>query len=147
MMPRGRETTRVIAVLGLLCALFLSPAHGEGALAVAIPDDGLSKGFSFGMYVNAEKLEDARKEALLACQEAVKKNQDAANEKKIKVLPARCKLVEAFKKSCVAVAVDAKGQWAGWAVFKDEKTARARALGRCKMGGISCAVAESQCDK
>ena len=137
----------VALALSLLAAGSLSSARGEGALAVAIPDDGLSKGFSYGLHVNAEKLEDARKEALLACQEAVKKNLETAKEKKIKILPARCKLVEAFKKSCIAVAIDTKGQWAGWAVFKDEKTARARALGRCKMGGISCAVADAQCDK
>ena len=138
---------RIILAAVLLPLAFGSPARGEGALAVAIPDDGLSKGFSYGMHVNAEKIEDARKEALLACQEAVKKNQETAKEKKIKILPARCKLVEAFKKSCIAVAVDTKGQWAGWAIFKDEKTARARSLGRCKMGGISCAVVDMQCDK
>jgi hypothetical protein len=136
-----------ILAAALLTLALASPAHGEGALAVAIPDDGLSKGFSYGVHVNAEKAEDARKEAMAACQEAVKKNLEAAKEKKTKVLPARCKVVEAFKKSCVAVALDTKGQWAGWAIFKEEKTARERALGRCKVGGISCAVAEVQCDK
>lgn len=134
----------LIAAFMLLLAV---PARGEGALAVAIPDDGLSKGFSYGVHVNAEKAEDARKEAMTACQEAVKKNQEAAKEKKIKILPARCKAIEAFKKSCIAVALDAKGQWAGWAIFKDEKTARARALGRCKVGGAACEVVEAQCDK
>jgi hypothetical protein len=131
----------------LLALAFTSPLRGEGALAVAIPDDGLSKGFAYGVHVNAEKVEDARKEAMATCQENVKKNQEAAKEKKIKILPARCKVVEAFKKSCIAVALDTKGQWAGWAIFKDEKTARARAIGRCKVGGISCEVSELQCDK
>lgn len=130
-----------------LVVLSLLPARGEGALAVGIPDDGLSKGFSYGLHVNAEKIEDARKEALAACQEHVKKNQEAAKEKKIKVLPARCKIVESFKKSCIAVALDTKGQWAGWAIFKDEKTARSRAIGRCKVGGAACEVAAMQCDK
>jgi hypothetical protein len=138
---------KIILTAALLTAAFALPVRGEGALAVAIPDDGLSKGFSYGVHVGAEKPEDARKEAMVSCQEAVKKNQEAAKEKKIKVLPARCKVIESFKKSCIAVALDAKGQWAGWAIFKDEKTARTRAIGRCKMGGISCAVAELQCDK
>ncbi len=136
---------KIIIAAMLLTAAFAPPVRGEGALAVAIPDDGLSKGFSYGVHVGAEKPEDARKEALLVCQEAVKKNQE--NQKKGKAAPARCKVVESFKKSCIAVALDAKGQWAGWAIFKDEKTARARAIGRCKVGGISCAVADLQCDK
>ncbi len=137
----------LLPACGLLVAIFLSPAHGEGALAVAIPDDGLSRGFSFGMRINAGTPEEARKEALLACQQAVQNKQEAAKEKKIKVLPARCKIVESFKKTCVAVAVDTKGQWAGWAIFKDEKTARSRSLGRCKVGGVSCEVTDAQCDK
>ena len=138
---------RIVFIAAFMAVAFVLPARGEGALAVAIPDDGLSKGFSYGVHVNAEKPEDARKEAMLVCQEAVKKNQEAAKEKKTKVLPARCKVVESFKKNCIAVALDAKGQWAGWAIFKDEKTARARAIGRCKVGGIACEVTELQCDK
>lgn len=133
------------AVLFLVSCVYA--AHGEGALAVAIPDDGLSKGFSFGLHVNAATLDEARKEAMAKCQEAVKKNQEDAKEKKIRILPARCKLVEAFKKSCVAVAVDAKGQWAGWAVFKEEAKARSRSVLRCKDGGTSCAVASAECDR
>ena len=125
----------------------LSPAYAEGALAVAIPDDGLSRGFTYGMHVGAEKPEDARKLAMTACQEAVKKVQENQSQKKSKVQVGRCKIVESFKKACVAVALDAKGQWAGWAVFKEEKTARDRSIGRCKVGGGSCAVAEVQCDK
>lgn len=120
-----------------------TPARGEGALAVAIPDDGLSKGFTYGLHVGAANADDARKEAMLACQDAVKKIQESGK----KAATGRCKVVEAFKKSCIAVALDTKGQWAGWAVFKDEKTAQSRALGRCKVGGIACAVADTQCDK
>ena len=131
-------------LISALLLLFAVPVRGEGALAVAIPDDGLSKGFSYGVHVNAGKPDAARKEAMLACQEAVKKNHET---NKRKVAPARCKPVEAFKKSCIAVAIDAKGQWAGWAIFKDEKTARARAIGRCKVGGAACEVVEAQCDK
>lgn len=135
----------IVVLAAISMAAFTLSVRGEGALAVAIPDGGLSKGFSYGFHVGAGNPEDARKEALLACQEAVKTNQEA--RKKAKAAPARCKVVESFKKSCVAVALDAKGQWAGWAVAKDEKTARTRALGRCKVGGISCAVAEHDCDK
>ena len=138
---------RVLLASTILIAAFVAAARGEGALAVAIPDDGLSKGFSYGFRVGAGNPEDARKEALAVCQEAVKKNQEDAKEKKIKILPARCKIVESFKKSCVAVALDSKGQWAGWALAKDDKTARSRAIGRCKVGGISCAVAEADCYK
>jgi hypothetical protein len=138
---------RILFAAAFLSLALASLARGEGALAVAIPDDGLSKGFNFGVHVNAEKPEDARKEAMVTCQEAVKKNLEAAKEKKFKVLPARCKIVESFKKSCIAVAVDKKGQWAGWAIFKDEKTARSRSLLRCKDGGLACEVVDMQCDK
>jgi hypothetical protein len=135
-----------IVFAGLFLTLaFASPLRGEGALAVAIPDTGLSKGFTYGMHVNAATAEDARKEAMTACQESVKKMLEG--EKKSKTPPGRCRVVESFKKSCVAVALDAKGQWAGWAVFKEEKKARDRAVLRCKDGGLACAVAEAQCDK
>lgn len=135
---------RVFLSAFVLIALAL-PAQAEGALAVAIPDDGLSKGFTYGVHVGAASPEDARKEAMLACQESVKKIQDGAS--KGKALTGRCKLVESFRKSCIAVALDSKGQWAGWAIFKEEKTARERAIGRCKVGGLACAVADAQCDK
>lgn len=122
----------------LFIVAFAMPARGEGALAVAIPDDGFHKGFAYALKLNLATAEDARKEALNECREAATKS---------KVPPGKCRIVEAFKKSCIVVALDSKGQWAGWAVSKDEKTARSRALGRCKVGGISCAVEEAGCDK
>lgn len=138
---------RILFALALLAVAFASPLRGEGALAVAIPDDGLSKGFNYGVHVGAASPEDARKEAMAVCQDAVKKAQENAKEKKIKILPARCKIIESFRKSCIAVAVDKKGQWAGWAIFKDEKTARSRSVLRCKDGGLACEVVDMQCDK
>jgi hypothetical protein len=128
---------RAMALL-LLAAAFVSPARGEGALAVAISDDGIHKGFAYALKLNLATAEDARKEAIGECKEAAAKN---------KVPPAKCRIVEAFKRSCIAVALDKKGQWAGWAVAKDEKTAQSRAVGRCKVGGSSCAVATHDCDK
>jgi hypothetical protein len=140
---------RTLLASVLLVAVFTAAARGEGALAVAIPDEGLGKGFTYGIHVNAATPEDARKEAMAACQEVVKKILEAGKDstKKSKALPGRCRVVESFKKSCVAVALDTKGQWAGWAVFKEEKKARDRAVLRCKDGGLACAVAEAQCDK
>lgn len=129
---------RTLSASILLIAAFALPARGEGALAVGIPDDGIHKGFAYALKVNVSTAEDARKEALNECREAAGKN---------KVPPGKCRIVEAFKKSCAAVALDKKGQWAGWAVFKDERTARSRAIGRCKVGGAACEVADMQCDK
>lgn len=140
---------KTILAVAFLVAVFSSPVCAEGALAVAIPDQGLGKGFTYGINVNAATAEDARKEAMAVCQEAVKKILEAGKDsaKKSRVSVGRCRVVESFKSSCVAVALDAKGQWAGWAVFKEEKKARDRSVLRCKDGGLACAVAEAQCDK
>lgn len=129
---------RSFLVPALLLLAFASSARSEGALAVGIPDGGMHKGFAYAYRLNAASAEDARKEALAACREAAEQK---------KVPPGKCRIVESFKTGCVAVAPDTKGQWAGWAVAKDEKTARTRALGRCKTGGISCAVAAAECEK
>lgn len=126
-------------VLSLLAILLLaSPASADGALAVGIPDDGMHKGFAYAFKLNAESAEEARKQALADCREAASKN---------KVPPGKCRIVEAFKKGCLAVSIDTKGQWAGWVVSKDEKSARSRALGRCKVGGISCEIVAAECEK
>lgn len=125
----------VLAVL--LCGVFAQTAKADGALAVVIPDGGLHIGFAYAWKVRAANADEARKEALAECREAAKKN---------KLAPS-CKVVEVFRKSCVAVAIDAKGQWAGWGVGADEKAAGARALRQCKVGGSSCKVAEQDCDK
>lgn len=121
----------------LLIVVAASPASGDGSLAVGIPDDGIHKGFAYAFKLNLGA-DEARKEALAACREAATKN---------KVPPGKCRIVESFKKGCLSVALDKKGQWAGWAVAKDEKTAQSRAVGRCKMGGAACAVAETECEK
>lgn len=129
---------RLFAAAALFVFAAAMPVRGEGALAVAIPDEGMHKGFAYGWKLHAAKPEDARKEALQLCQETAAKN---------KVPAGKCKIVEVFKKSCVAVALDQKGAWAGWGVGGDEKTAKARAMRQCKVGGSACAVAESDCDK
>lgn len=128
---------RIVFSVLLLIAAAASPARADGALAVGIPDEGIQKGFAYAFKLNLAA-DDARKEALAACREAATKN---------KVPPGKCRIVESFKKGCLSVALDKKGQWAGWAVAKDEKTSQTRAVGRCKTGGISCAVAETECEK
>ena len=132
--------TRAIALaIGLLTLAISSSARGEGALAVAIPDEGLGKNFAYAWKVRASSADEARKEALQECQEAAKQN---------KIPPGKCKIVEVFKGQCVAVATDrAKDWWSGWGVGKDEATARARALRQCKVGGKACSVNNLDCDK
>jgi len=132
------KNSRIGLAAILLTLVFVSPLRGEGALAVGIPDDGMHKGFAYAFKLNAASAEEARKEALAECREAAAKN---------KVPPGKCRIVESFKKGCLAVAVDSKGQWAGWVVSKDEKSAHSRALGRCKVGGVSCAVVAAECEK
>jgi hypothetical protein len=80
-----------------LLACFALPARGEGAIAIAIPDEGLRKGFAYGWHMRAKTAEDARKEALEACRDNAKSNG---------IPPGKCKVVEVFKGQCVAVAHD-----------------------------------------
>jgi hypothetical protein len=134
----ARAMALVLLAAAFVSPAFVSPARGEGALAVAIPDEGLHKGFAWAWKVRVATAEEARKEALQECKEAATRD---------KIPPGKCKVVEVFKKSCVAVATDAKRQWAGWGVGKDEAAARARAIRQCKVGGIVCAVADLDCDK
>jgi len=129
--------TKIVLAALFVVASAMSPARADGALAVGIPDEGIHKGFAYAFKLNMAA-EEARKEALAACREAATKN---------KVPPGKCRVVESFKKGCLSVALDKKGQWAGWAVSKDEKSAQTRAVGRCKVGGISCSVAETECEK
>ena len=129
---------KIILAAILLTAAFALPARSENALAVAIPDEGLHKGFAWAWKMRAATAEEARKEALEECRDAAKRD---------KIPPGKCKIVEVFKKGCVAVATDAKRQWAGWGVGKDEAAARSRALRQCKVGGIVCAIADLDCEK
>jgi hypothetical protein len=122
-----------------LLACFALPARGEGAIAIAIPDEGLRKGFAYGWHMRAKTAEDARKEALEACRDNAKSNA---------IPPGKCKVVEVFKGQCVAVAHDRhKDWWSGWGVGKDEKTATARAIKQCRVGGRACNIAELDCDR
>jgi len=126
-----------LIVAAFVVSALVSPARADGALAVGIPDEGIQKGFAYAFKLNATP-DDARKDALTECREAAKKN---------KAPPGKCRIVESFKNGCLSISLDKKGQWAGWAVAKDEKTAQQRAVGRCKSGGVACAVAETVCEK
>jgi hypothetical protein len=131
--------THGFALAAIVIATLTFPVRGEGALAVAIPDEGLAKNFAYAWKVRASSADEARKEALAECRDAAKRNGVPAD---------KCKIVEVFKGQCVAVANDrAKDWWSGWGVGKDEATARARAMRQCKVGGKACFVGDLDCDK
>ena len=127
-----------------LAAALLWPctAAPEGALAVGQPADP-KQGFSYGVSWDYATPDEARERALARCRE------QGAPE------PARalCKVIRAFTKQCVAVALDPKAgtPGAGWAIATTREAAEADATRNCQAAaGRSrqryCKVISSRCD-
>jgi hypothetical protein len=128
---------RKIILASLLLSL-TSPAHGEGALAIGIPESGLRDGFAFGWRVDAKTKSFAEEGALEICR---------AQAKKYDVPPARCKLISSFSKRCVSVAFDGGERWAGWAVANSHEEAITAALKQCGEGAKNCKTFDTACDR
>lgn len=117
---------------------FAVPAHSEGALAVAIHDGGIRKGFAFAWHMRAATKEEAQKEALEECRRQAQMND---------VPPSKCKITEVFSKQCIASAFDPQTRMAAWGVGRDEAAARALALRKCGPKGSACHISNLDCDK
>jgi Domain of unknown function (DUF4189) len=110
------------------CAI-VRPNHSaaEGALAIALPPQGASKGFSYGLSVNAPDAETAVSRAIEAC----RATSDAKNNPTLRGL---CKLIQKFKNQCGTDAMDPKAgtPGVGWAVAATRQKAEAEALAKCR---------------
>jgi hypothetical protein len=121
------------ALLAVLC--FASPAVGQGALVVAIPDGGLRENFAFGRAVGGNNPEER---AMKICRE-----QALAR----KIPESKCKVVERFKDGCISLALDSRDRSAGWAVADNAEQATAAALQKCAEGGRNCKTHSTACDR
>jgi hypothetical protein len=114
---------------------FTSPASGQGALVVAIPDGGLRENFAFGRAVGGDNPEER---AMKICRdEAVARKMPAT----------ACRVVEKFKDGCISLAFDSTDRWAGWAVAKTTQDAAQAALKKCAEGGRNCKTHSTACDR
>jgi hypothetical protein len=136
----------------LFCALLIAgtglwakPGHTEGALAIGQTGNIAADGIALGISADYRTRELARQQALQTC-----RNFQGAPER----TRALCKLTEAFRKKCAAVALDPEAgtPGAGWAVAKSKDAAESEAMKRCRDSAGRdrrefCKVAASQCDK
>ncbi len=129
---------KILPVVLLVSFAFAAPAQGEGALAVAIPDGGIQKGFAYAWRLRAASKEEAQKEALAECRLQAQTNG---------VPPAKCKVTEVFSKQCIAAAFDPQTRRAAWGVGRDEAAAQMAAINRCGGKRTACHISDLDCDK
>lgn len=127
------RTASSVAVLAFLT--LSSPASGQGALAVAIPDGGLRDNFAFGRAIGGNNAEER---AMNICRE----------QARVREIPeAKCKVIESFRNACISIALDPVDRWAGWAVADSAQAAAAEALKKCSAGGKNCKTHSTECDR
>ncbi len=119
----------------LAAACFATPASGEGALAVAIPEGGLRDNFAFGRAIGGD---NSSERAMRICIEQATKRDMPASQ---------CKIVESFRDACISIAFDSVDRWAGWAVAENTDKAAAEALMKCAEGGRNCKTHSTECDR
>lgn len=131
-------------VLFALAATIFRPSSGnaDGALAVALPDDVVKKGFAYGYVTDYPDANKADAQALKKCRDTT-----------IAGVRPLCEVIQDFKNQCVAVAMDPQAgtPGVGWSVAPDLHTAEAQALSKCESTAgpgrrAACAVDHSSCD-
>ena len=128
----------------LLLAGLADRAGAEAALAVGFPDDVAKQGLAVGWAINHASRKAAEAEALRRCR-ASKEPPQATRD--------LCRIVESFDDACVAVAADPEAGTTGigWAVAKDQDTAREEAMEDCMEGSSekrrkACRITLARCD-
>jgi hypothetical protein len=130
-----REMKKFGLAAALALACFATPAAGEGALAVAIPEGGLRDNFAFGRAIGGD---NSSERAMRICiEQATKRGMPAS----------QCKIVESFRNACISIAFDSVDRWAGWAVADNADKAASEALGKCAEGGKNCKTHSTECDR
>jgi Domain of unknown function (DUF4189) len=120
-------------------------AVADGALAVGEPADVAAEGFAYGFALDQPTTEKANADAMRDCKTPTRGIDPRAQ--------ALCKVVQAFKNQCFAVAMDPKDATpgVGWAVEGDKESAARAALAKCvATAGAdrrdACGVTHSGCD-
>jgi len=130
----------------LLAGALLRPdvARADGALAVGLPGDVGRHGVAMGWAFNYPTKQGAQAEALKRC----RGYRDAQQSTKD-----LCRIVESFRRSCLAVAWDPENGTTGigWAVDRNQKEAEDLAMDGCmetsdKKRREFCRVSVTRCD-
>jgi hypothetical protein len=146
MMHRAGWPALLFAATLLLSSALSRPdaARADGALAVGLPGDVGRQGLAMGWAFNYPTKERAQAEALKRC----RGYQDAPQSTKD-----LCRIVESFRRSCLAVAWDPENgtTGVGWAVDRHQKEAEDLAMDGCmetsdKKRREFCRVSVTRCD-
>jgi hypothetical protein len=121
-----------------------SRAHADAALAVGLPADVSRNGLAMGWTFNYANKEAAQAEALKRCRgfrDAPQATRDL------------CKIVESFRDSCMAIALDPDygTTGIGWNVQKNQEWAEDAAMDKCMETSQQkrrsfCRVTVTRCD-
>jgi hypothetical protein len=141
-----RTSQRVLLAAALLVAAGRPDlAAADGALAVGEPADVAAEGFAYGFALDQANAENAGADALRDCRKETPGVDPRAQ--------ALCRVVQAFKDQCFAVAMDPKDATpgVGWAVDASKESASRAALAKCvATAGAdrrdACEVTHSGCD-
>ena len=132
----------IVSLVLAVSAMRPTSAVADGALAVALPDDVVKKGFAYGYVTDYPDADKADAQALKKCRDTT-----------IDGVRPLCEVIQDFKNQCVAVAMDPQAgtPGVGWSVAPDLHTAEAQALSKCESTAgpgrrAACAVDHSSCD-
>ena len=143
----GPTLPRALLAAALLAGVLArgDRAAADGALAVGAPADVAAEGFAYGFALDQPSAEKAGADALRDCGTPTPGIDPRAQ--------ALCKVVQAFKNQCFAVAMDPKDATpgVGWAIEGDKESAARAALARCVATAgddrrDACEVTHSGCD-
>lgn len=131
-------------ILPLVCMACPHTGRAEGALAIGLPADVAKQGVAMGWVINYPTREEAHAQALRHCREF----KDAAEATR-----GLCKVIEAFRDRCVAIALDPEygTPGVGWAVAASQPTAERSAMDKCLATAgrdrqAFCRVTITRCD-
>jgi hypothetical protein len=119
----GSRLLAIIVALPLVAAAVPpNPAMAAGALAVALPQDVVADGFSYGTAYNYGSESEARTRALERCRAT-----------KSDLRRAMCTVVATFRGQCIAVAMDPDDgtPGVGWSIADTLEAAKRFALEKC----------------
>lgn len=120
-------------------AILASPARGEGALAVGVPEGGPKNGYAYTLHVRNQSADEAEKRAIEGCRKQAQNYGVPEN---------LCRIVASFRGKCVSVAFDTQDRSAGWAVAETAPQASAEAVKQCAQSGArNCKPHNTDCDR
>lgn len=126
------RTTQVTATLAaaLLIGLIAQTQDSRADAALAFGQGSISSQWASGTAWNYGSSAEASETALNNCRSR----------------GPNCRIMTTFKDTCVALAVQDRGNGYGWQIHADIATARQQALSICSKYGLSCSLKAGFCD-